>query len=238
MFISKPAKRAVITLPAQKDLVAETVRAAILSGEMPPGARLNLDAIAGEHGVSRMPVRDALQQLEAEGLITIYPRRGVQVAKLDVDDMEELFGIRTVLEQKAIELAMSRFTEEHFNQLHALLKRMDLMSERGKAWVRANERYHSMLNDVCEWPRLISMVNVLRRNIERYIRAYVHLGGLNVAQEQHWEIYEACRVRDVERAKAVIAEHSAAAAKRLIAVLPTSKGVSTNGVNRRGIRTA
>src|SRR5689334_14594236 len=105
---------------AQKDGVAEAVRANILLGNIPPGTRLNLDTIAAEHGVSRMPVRDALQQLETEGLVTIYPRRGVQVTKLDIADMEELFGIRTVLEQRAVELAIPRLTKRDFGKMYAL----------------------------------------------------------------------------------------------------------------------
>ena len=173
MAISKSAKGPIMMPLAQKDVVVETVRAAILSGAMPPGTQFNLDVIASQHGTSRMPVRDALHQLKTEGLITIYPRRGAQVAQLDVSDMEELFGIRTVLEQKALELAIPRLTQEQFDEMHTLLKRMDWISGRGKAWIGANERFHSILNEASGWPRLISMIKVLRRNIERYIR--IHL---------------------------------------------------------------
>jgi DNA-binding GntR family transcriptional regulator len=230
MAISKSARRAVMMPLAQKDVVVETVRAAILSGAMPPGTRINLDLIASEHGTSRMPVRDALHKLETEGLITIYPRRGVQVAQLDVPDMEELFGIRTVLEQKALELAVPRLTQQQFDEMHTLLKRMDWISGRGKAWIGANERFHSILNEASGWPRLISMIKVLRRNIERYIRTYLSLGGSSLAQQQHWDLYRACQAREIERAKVIIAEHSSAAAVQLVAALRSAKTV---GVRRK-----
>src|SRR6266568_2291265 len=89
--------------PRRTEALIDVLRGHILSGELAPGQRLNLDEIAEQSGVSRMPVRDALKQLEAEGLVNIYPQRGIEVSALNVDDITQMFGIRIVLEQKAVE---------------------------------------------------------------------------------------------------------------------------------------
>ncbi len=106
--------------PRRTEALVDILRSHILTGELPPGQRLNLDEIAQQSGVSRMPVRDALKQLEAEGLVNIYPQRGIEVSALNIEDITQLFGIRIVLEQKAVELAIPRLTsEDHAIRSHA-----------------------------------------------------------------------------------------------------------------------
>jgi DNA-binding GntR family transcriptional regulator len=192
---------------SQKDALVFDLRSQIVSGALEPGTRINLDVVARQHGVSRMPVRDAMKQLENEGLVTVYPRRGVVVSQLDPADITELYGIRITLERKSIELAVPRLTDANLAQMKAVLERMDGLSGADKAWSSGNERYHNIIIGRSGWPRLAAMIETLRANVQRYINAHSRLVGTEIAQRQHWQIYEACHDRDVERAKDALAEH-------------------------------
>ncbi len=212
--------RGPLDLPAsRKDAIVETLRAAILSGDIAPGERLNLDDLAQDYGVSRMPVRDALKQLEAEGLVTIYPHRGVEVSQLDAEDIRELFGIRIALEQKAVEMAIGRLRKADLDAMKEILLGMDGLTGRSPDWIRQNAAFHQIINGACGWTRLIGMIDMLRVNVGRYVRSYVATHGTEVPQKQHWDLYRACADADIEAAKRVIHEHLTAAATELVAAV-------------------
>ena len=101
--------------------VADKLRDQMIRGEIPEGAQLRQDAIATQYQLSRMPVREALRQLDAEGLIAIAPNRGALVPALSPDDIEELFSIRALLEPEVLNLSVLRLTEEDFSEAEAVL---------------------------------------------------------------------------------------------------------------------
>ena len=96
--------------------VADKIRDQIIRGEIQEGAQLRQDAIANQYHVSRIPVREALRQLDAEGLIAIVPNRGAIVPALSPDDIEELFSIRALLEPEVLKLSIPRLTEDDFSR--------------------------------------------------------------------------------------------------------------------------
>jgi DNA-binding GntR family transcriptional regulator len=121
--------------------VADKLRDQIIRSELPEGAQPRQDAIATQHQVSRIPVRDALRQLDAEGLIAIVPNRGAVVPALSPDDIEELFSIRALLEPEVLELSIPHLLQEDFSEVEAVLHkyvselcRQDHLS----AWGRLN----------------------------------------------------------------------------------------------------
>jgi DNA-binding GntR family transcriptional regulator len=211
--------RRVSVLASRKDAVAGALRESIVSGDLPAGSRLDLDEIASRVGVSRMPVREAIKQLEAEGLVTIYPHRGVEVSQLDIADIEEIFDIRIVLETRAAELAIPQLTEDDFAAIEAILKRMDRPDISGKTWRDLNQRFHHTINEASGSPRLVAMIEGLRINVERYVSAYLAMRGYEHPQKQHWALLKACRDRDVSRAKEIIKEHFTDTARMLVAAL-------------------
>jgi DNA-binding GntR family transcriptional regulator len=219
LTIPVAALRSTKMTTSQKDSLVVELRAQIVSGILEPGMRINLDAIASQHGVSRMPVRDAMKQLESEGLVTVYPRRGVVVSALDPADITELYGIRIALERLSLELAVPRLTDANLAQMKSTLQRMDGINGWDKNWAAGNERFHNIIIARSGWPRLSAMIITLRANVERYINAHSRLVGTEMSQRQHWAIYEACRERDVERAKDLIAEHLRSSADDLVAHL-------------------
>src|SRR5438445_3450214 len=102
--------------------VADKLRDQIIRGEIPEGAQLRQDAIANQYRVSRIPVREALRQLDAEGLIAIVPNRGAIVPSLSPDDVEELFSIRALLEPEVLKLSIPHLTEDDFSEAATVLR--------------------------------------------------------------------------------------------------------------------
>src|SRR6185369_14858007 len=103
--------------------VADKLREEIIRGTIPEGAQLRQDAIAARYHVSRIPVREALRQLDAEGLIAIVPNRGAVVPALSPEDIEELFAIRALLEPEVLKQSIPHLTEEDLSQAEAILRR-------------------------------------------------------------------------------------------------------------------
>ena len=101
-----------------RDVVFNTLRRAILKGELEPGERLMEIALANKLGVSRTPIREAIRKLELEGLVVMIPRKGAEVARITEKDLRDVLEVRTSLEKLAIELACDRITEEDINDLN------------------------------------------------------------------------------------------------------------------------
>jgi DNA-binding GntR family transcriptional regulator len=209
-----------VPLCSRTEAVVSSLRNAIVEGRLKAGQKLNLDDLARQFGVSRMPVRDALKLLESEGLVRIFPHRGVEVSTLDRDDIEELFGLRQVLEQTAASRAIDRLETTHLATMKTLLREMDSLGDNDDSWLDLNTRFHAVLNEASGWPRLVKMIGVLRVNVERYVRVYVTQLGRARPQAQHWALYEACLARDADAARTVIAEHLNDTAAALLRTLP------------------
>jgi DNA-binding GntR family transcriptional regulator len=207
-----PAKPATLSpahqaFPSRQEAVAAALRLDILQGRIPPGARLDIDEIAIRHGVSRTPVRDALKQLEGEGLIQVLPYRGVEVTRLTTEDLHELFAIRIALERLALMQAAVNVTDAEIGQLRRILRRMDRIRTRDELWMKLNAAFHDGVHAASRWPRLIELIRVQRINVERYVRAGASDLGVEQQQAEHWELVEAMAARQPELAASLIAQH-------------------------------
>ena len=204
-----PAARrpAPAAFPSRQDVIAAALRDRILRGALGAGARLDLDGIAAAHGVSRTPVRDALKQLETEGLVRVFPYRGVEVTTLTPAELEELFGIRVALEQLCVGRVMDRVTPRALDGMRRTLRRMDRLRARDEAWTDLNTEFHDAIYDASGWPRLAEMIRTQRVNIERSVRARAEVLGTARQQAQHWAIVEAMATGDRATALATIRAH-------------------------------
>ena len=108
-----------------RDVVFNTLRQAILKGELKPGERLMEIALAERLGVSRTPIREAMRKLEQEGLVVMIPRRGAQVANITEKDLNDVLEVRIALENVAIEKACARMTEEEMRRLWLAAKEFE-----------------------------------------------------------------------------------------------------------------
>lgn len=183
-----------------QEQVATLLREAILSGKLHGGSRLVQDQIAAELNVSRVPVREALLQLEAEGLVRMQAHRGASVVWQSPDEIAELFEIRGLLVAEAVRRAVPQLTDGQ-------LARLDDIERRGTqtvhmaARVRLTRAFYATLLEGLDRPRLRAMIEKLEREVERYLLPLErpHLG--------HAAIVQACRERNGEGAAALVREH-------------------------------
>jgi DNA-binding GntR family transcriptional regulator len=196
-----------IVFPSRQETVAAALRLDILRGRVTAGARLDIDEIAARHGVSRTPVRDALKQLEAEGLVQVLPYRGVEVTRLSAEDLRELFAIRIALERLAVAQAAANISGAELEGLRKILQRMDRARSRDQSWTTLNTSFHDAVHAASRSPRLIEMIRVQRTNVDRYVRASGSDLGIEAQQQEHWALLEALATRDAAAAQAVIERH-------------------------------
>lgn len=191
--------------------VADKLRDQIIRGEIPEGAQLRQDAIASQYRVSRIPVREALRQLDAEGLISIVPNRGAVVPALSPSDIEELFSIRALLEPEVLKLSVPHLTEQDFSEAEAVLR--EYVSELRREdhvsmWGRLNWQFHAILYKRADQPRFMNIIRNVNNSGERYTRLQLYLThGMNRANEEHHKILELCRRREVQAACKLLREH-------------------------------
>jgi DNA-binding GntR family transcriptional regulator len=191
--------------------VADKLREEIIRGAIPEGAQLRQDAIALQYHVSRIPVREALRQLDAEGLITIVPNRGAIVPALSPTDIEELFTIRALLEPEILKHSIPRLSEADFCEAEVVLRRYENELQQEDhlfSWGRLNWQFHSILYSRAERPYSMTIIRNVNNNGERYTRLQLYLThGVKRANEEHHQILELCRQRDVADACKLLRQH-------------------------------
>lgn len=203
--------------------VAEKLREEIIRGDIPEGAQLRQDAIATQYHVSRIPVREALRQLDAEGLITIVPNRGAIVPALSPTDIEELFTIRALLEPEILKHSIPHLTQADFSEAEAVLRKYEndlRVEERVAAWGRLNWQFHATLYSRSGRPHFMSIIRNVNNSGERYTRLQLYLThGIRRANEDHHQLLDLCRQRDVAAACKLLRQHIEYAGQSLKQVL-------------------
>lgn len=207
--------------PSLPDYVASRLRDAILSGDIPAEALLRQEDVGQRFGVSRPPVREALKRLEAEGLVVSRPRRGYVVAPLDPTDVEEIFEIRMLLEERAAYIAAQRRTEADIQAAEAVLVAMEDLpagtAEGAVAFVQHNRRFHDCIHRASGRRQLAEVMVTLRNKVERYIRVGSMIANSRAqVNREHRAIFEAFRDGDAERLALLSRLHVHDAGARLV----------------------
>jgi DNA-binding GntR family transcriptional regulator len=181
------------------DMTYEVIREGILKGIFAPGERLRQDQLAGAIGVSRIPVRSALLQLESEGLITFHPYRGAVVNKLTIDEMREIYELRVVLETHALRKALGAMTPERLEHLDQLARELNDVADGEEFLARRMDFFRELYGGVHQ-PRAVGMIERLRAEAGRYWLErnveYVRRPG----QRDHMQVLEFIKEGDTEGA--------------------------------------
>lgn len=204
------------------DAAADALRTRILAGEWPAGAPLRQEALAAELGVSRIPLREALRQLEAEGLVTLAAHRGAVVAPLPVAEAAELFELRALIEADLARRAVPRLTaaDDASMRAHAAVFERAVRDGDLPAWGEANRRFHFALYTAAARPRTLETVARLHAQSDRFVRLQLSLtGGTRLAVREHRAIAAAARRRDTSRVVKLVREHILAAGRALAETL-------------------
>ena len=193
-----------------RDVVFNTLRRAILKGELEPGERLMEIALANKLGVSRTPIREAIRKLELEGLVIMIPRKGAEVAKITEKDLRDVLEVRTSLELLSIELACDRITSEELVELKQTCRAFEeaLKGDDLTEMAEKDVAFHDVIFKATKNARLIQILNNLREQMYRYRMEY--LKDKNFHQrlvEEHRMIVSAIEKKDKETAVSLIREH-------------------------------
>lgn len=193
-----------------RDVVFNTLREAILKGDLKPGERLMELQLAAQLGVSRTPIREAIRMLEQEGLAVTVPRKGAEVAKMTLKGMEDVLEIREALDILACQLACERITEEQLTLLAEKKQAFEdsLKSGNVKAIAETDVAFHDVIYDATNNPKLVNMLNNLREQIYRYRVEYLkNEANFPKLIKEHNAIFDALSNRNQEDAQLSIREH-------------------------------
>ena len=205
-----------------RDVVFNTLREAILKGDLKPGERLMELQLASKLGVSRTPIREAIRMLEQEGLAVTTPRKGAEVAKMTLKDMEDVLEIRASLDEFASQLATVRITEEQLMRLKQRKQDFENSVKSGnvKMIAEADVEFHDVIYEATNNPKLVTMLNNLREQIYRYRIEYLKDSATYPTLiKEHEEIYQSLLERNAEsalKATMVHVENQATAVKEVI----------------------
>jgi DNA-binding GntR family transcriptional regulator len=194
------------------------LRDAIRQRLLPPGSPLIQKAIADALGVSRVPVREALQNLAAEGLVTFADEGGARVSSLSADDVDELYSLRLLLEPVLAPAIVQRITATELASLDALVAEMDACGDDLSAWANANYAFHDALYRAAGRRHHYRLARQLLTLVEPYSRVAVfHLKGREQSQLEHHRMLECMRAQDSARLRDVITTHLSRAHRDLLA---------------------
>jgi DNA-binding GntR family transcriptional regulator len=153
--------------------IAGKLRDAILDGHLPPGAPIRQEALAQQLGTSRIPVREALRQLESEGMLTLVPHSGARVARLDLAEHIELYRIREALEPMAIAESAKYLTDAQLHELRELEELIEASRADQQAWIRHDRTFHLLTYAAAPFPRLQRMIHGFWNSSQQYRRVHV-----------------------------------------------------------------
>lgn len=189
------------------DAVREALRAAIGSGELAPGALLRQDELARRFGTSRIPVREALRQLEAEGFVTLLPNRGAVVSDLSIGEIVELLEIRIALECHALRLAIPDMSEIDLDEATRILRACDAEPDLVQ-WGVLNWKFHTTLYAACNRPRLLRLIEANYGHVSRFTRTLApQATGKERSQREYHRLLELCRDGEVKKAVRLLRDH-------------------------------
>jgi DNA-binding GntR family transcriptional regulator len=212
--MNRPIERRTVAAEA-----AEILRQRILSGEIRAGQPIRQEQIAQELGVSRIPLREALKQLEAEGFVTIAPHKGAVVSTLSAEEAEELFALRLQLEHWLLREAIPRMREADFAYLDAIIDESRAPDNLAR-WGELNWQFHEALYRPAGRPLSLRFLKRIHDNLDRYLRLQIAITrDWDRAYRDHQDLVAFSRERNVEAAVALLEDHILGTAKALSSTL-------------------
>ena len=193
-----------------RDVVFHTLRRAILTGQLKPGERLMEVHLANKLGVSRTPIREAIRKLELEGLVTMIPRRGAEVAQITEKSLKDVLEVRRALDVLSVELACERITKEEMEELYRACQEFEKAAREKEPSViaQADVRLHDIIVDATRNQRLKQLVNNLSEQMYRYRFEYIKdVSKHSQIIREHSQMYEYIVHNQGEQATDVVRIH-------------------------------
>ena len=189
------------------DSVAAALRSALHQGRWAPGAALRQEDLASEFGVSRIPVREALNKLQAEGLVVVEPNRGAFVARLSAAEVDEVFDLRVLLECDALRHAIPQHSARTLRQLQALQAELDVEDD-PNLWLVTDAAFHEVLYAPSGRSKTLEMIAMLCASVTRLYRAHLSPQSRRKGwRDEHHALLKAVGARQVDKAVAALTRH-------------------------------
>jgi DNA-binding GntR family transcriptional regulator len=229
---TKPQTERLADQPSLRERVRVHLEKLIINGEYPPGAHLVETDLAQRLGVSRGPVREALYQLQLQGWVDLRPRQGAFVHQPSIDEVDQFFQVRALLESEIAALVAGRITSEDVDALRAMIVVATQHIEDGNepALVEANAEFHGYIHRKAANPVLVDLVQVLDKRLRWYFSA-VAMERAPEAWIEHRELVEALAEGDRARAVVLTRAHSE---RTRTAYVEHRRGLSDDGADQRG----
>ena len=206
--------------PSASEVITKHLRDAIVSGHFAEDEPVRQDDIAKLFNVSKIPVREALKRLEAEGLVVFQRNKGAVVTRISEAELAQMFEVRILLEDKVLRLATPNMSEATFARAERICEEFIGEDNIGR-WAELNWELHACLYEPAQRPFLVSLIRSIHDKLERYLRMQMSLSeGKDRADHEHREIIAACRARDVERAVSLLDQHIIGVCRSLFEHLP------------------
>lgn len=205
-----------------RDVVFNTLRQAIIKGELKPGERLLEIQLAEQLGVSRTPVREAIRKLELEGLVVMMPRRGATVSGITKKHLQDVLEIRWALEDLAMRLACERMTQAQLTALKEQGGILEMKKDSDDAFELSDidAKFHELIYQATNNPRLIQMLANLREQMYRYRLEYMKAKSKREKLlEEHRNIIHAIEMHDAEAGHKAITEHISSQEEEILKTL-------------------
>lgn len=193
-----------------RDLVFNALRDSILKGELTPGERLLENKLAERMGVSRTPIREAIRKLELEGLVTMIPRKGAEVAKITKKDIKDVLEVRAALESLAVRLACEKIDKNRIELLIQLKEEFKAAAKQKNVnlIIQKDVEFHDAIFAATGNEKLIQILNNLRKQVYRFRVKYIQeMPDYQVLIDEHEEIVESIIKRDKDRAEEITIKH-------------------------------
>jgi DNA-binding GntR family transcriptional regulator len=193
-----------------REKIVETVRSAIVNGQIPAGTRVAEPELADRFGISRTPIREAFRQLESEGFITVIPRKGAVVASLSAKDISDFYDLKTVLEGYAARCAARTLTEKDIMKMETVNRQMEASAAKKdlRRVLTLHNEFHDIFLKSCGNEKLHSIVQNLVSQFQRFRLILAIRGKMDGSIKQHEEIIDAFRKRDASLAESLVMKNA------------------------------
>ncbi len=201
-----------------REKIVESVRNAIVSGQLPAGTRVAEPELADRFGISRTPIREAFRQLESEGFITVIPRKGAIVASLSAKDISEFYDLKMVLEGYAARCAAKTLSEKELAKMESLNRQMEAAAEKKdlRKVLALHNEFHEVFIKACGNDKLQSIVQNMVMQFQRFRLILAMRGRMEGSIRQHWDIIEAFKKRNAVLAESLVIKNAAYGKKILL----------------------
>ncbi len=193
-----------------RDIVFQTLRNAIITGELQPGERLMETQLGEKLGVSRTPIREAIRKLELEGLVVMIPRKGAQVAQFTEKDIQDVLEVRAALEALSARLACKRMDDRSFLKLQLAIAEYSYAAKNKdlETMIEKDVEFHDIICMATQNDKLIQLFNNLKEQVNRYRITYLkNVEDSEMVEAEHLAILEALKNKEEEVASKLAAKH-------------------------------